>query len=54
MAKLGTLSWLERTGGKLTWHDRLTMIATGLSPLSIAIALLQNNFFAYTNNQGII
>ena len=30
MAKLGTLSWLERTGGKLAWHDRLTMIAQGV------------------------
>ncbi len=30
MAKLGTLSWLDRTGGKLAWHDRLAMIAQGV------------------------
>lgn len=30
MTKLGTLSWLERNGGKLAWHDRLTMIAQGV------------------------
>jgi hypothetical protein len=30
MADLGTLSWLERTGGKLAWHDRLVMMAQGV------------------------
>lgn len=30
MAKMGTLSWLERSGGKLAWHDRLVMIAQGV------------------------
>jgi hypothetical protein len=30
MKKLGTLSWLERTGGTLAWHDRLTLIAQGI------------------------
>lgn len=30
MAKLGTLSWLERTGGKLAWRDRLVMVAQGV------------------------
>jgi hypothetical protein len=30
MGKLGTLSWLEQTGGRLGWQDRLTMIAQGV------------------------
>lgn len=30
MASLGTRSWVERTGGKLAWHDRLNMIADGV------------------------
>jgi hypothetical protein len=30
MASLGTRAWVERTGGKLAWHDRLTMIADGV------------------------
>ena len=31
MAGLGTLSWMERTGGKLAWRDRLTMVAQGVA-----------------------
>lgn len=31
MADLGTLSWLERTGGKLAWRDRLAMAAQGVA-----------------------
>ncbi len=27
MAKIGTLTWLERTGGKLGWRDRLVFLA---------------------------
>jgi hypothetical protein len=27
LAKLGTLTWLERTGGKLAWYDRLALMA---------------------------
>jgi hypothetical protein len=30
MNGLGSLSWLERTGGKLAWHDRLVMVAQGV------------------------
>lgn len=30
MPALGTLSWLDRTGGKLAWTDRLTLIAQGV------------------------
>lgn len=30
MAKMGTLSWLERSGGKLAWHERLAMVAQGV------------------------
>lgn len=30
MAKLGTLSWLERSEGKLAWNDKLTLIAHGI------------------------
>jgi hypothetical protein len=30
MAKLGTLSWIERTGGKLAWRDRIAMIVHGV------------------------
>ncbi len=26
MTKLGTMSWIERTGGRLAWHERLTLI----------------------------
>jgi len=28
--KFGSFSWLDRTGGKLAWHNRLTMIAQGV------------------------
>jgi hypothetical protein len=27
MTGLGTISWVERTGGKLAWHERITLIA---------------------------
>jgi hypothetical protein len=30
MAAVGTLSWLERTGGKLAWHHRLLFLAQGV------------------------
>ncbi len=30
MTQLGTLSWLERSGGKLAWRDRLVMLAQGV------------------------
>lgn len=30
MAKLGTLSWVERTGGKLAWRDRIAIVAHGV------------------------
>jgi hypothetical protein len=30
MAKLGTMTWMERTGGRLAWHDKLTLIAQGV------------------------
>jgi hypothetical protein len=30
MRDVGTLSWLERTGGKLAWRDRLTFLAHGV------------------------
>jgi hypothetical protein len=29
-SSVGTLSWLERTGGKLAWRDRLIFIAQGV------------------------
>lgn len=30
MARIGTLSWLERTGGRMAWHERLRFIAQGV------------------------
>jgi HD domain len=30
MNDVGTLSWLERTGGKLAWRDRLAFLAQGV------------------------
>lgn len=30
MATMGTRAWVERTGGKLAWTDRLSMIAEGV------------------------
>jgi hypothetical protein len=30
MNDVGTLSWLERTGGKLAWRDRLVFLAQGV------------------------
>jgi hypothetical protein len=30
MSDIGTLSWLERTGGRLAWRDRLAFIAQGV------------------------
>lgn len=30
MTKLGTLTWMERTGGRLAWHDKLSLIAQGV------------------------
>lgn len=30
MRTIGTLSWLERSGGKLAWHQRLTFVAQGV------------------------
>jgi HD domain len=30
MTKLGTMTWMERTGGRLAWHDRLTLIGQGV------------------------
>jgi HD domain len=27
MTELGTIRWIERTGGRLAWHERLAMIA---------------------------
>jgi hypothetical protein len=30
MAALGTRTWVERTGGKLAWHHRLTLLADGV------------------------
>lgn len=27
---IGSLSWMERTGGRLAWHDKLTLIAQGV------------------------
>lgn len=30
MATLGTMTWLERTGGRLAWHDKLTLMAQGV------------------------
>lgn len=30
MTRLGTLTWLARTGGRLAWYDKLTMIAQGV------------------------
>lgn len=27
MTRLGTLSWIDRTGGKLAWHERLALMA---------------------------
>jgi len=30
MATLGTMSWMERTGGRLAWHDKLTLMGQGV------------------------
>ncbi len=30
MTTLGTLTWMERTGGRLAWHDKLRLIAQGV------------------------
>lgn len=30
MSDIGTLSWLERTGGRLAWRDRLAFLAQGV------------------------
>lgn len=30
MRKLGTLTWMERTGGRLAWYDRMTLVAQGV------------------------
>jgi hypothetical protein len=30
MAAIGTLEWIERTGGKLGWRDRLTILAQAM------------------------
>jgi hypothetical protein len=30
VAKLGTTVWMERTGGRLAWHDKLTLIGQGV------------------------
>jgi hypothetical protein len=30
MSKIGTLAWMERTGGKLAWHERLALLAQGV------------------------
>lgn len=30
MSKLGTTSWVQRTGGRLAWHDKLTLVAQGV------------------------
>jgi hypothetical protein len=30
MSEFGSLSWLERTGGKLAWRDRLILVAQGV------------------------
>jgi HD domain-containing protein len=27
MTRLGTLSWIDRTGGRLAWHERLALLA---------------------------
>jgi len=38
----GSLSWLDRTNGKMAWHNRLTMIAEGIQ----AKAVRKNNISA--------
>ncbi len=30
MSTLGSMKWMERTGGRLAWHDKLTLIAQGV------------------------
>jgi HD domain len=30
MTTLGTTTWMERTGGRLAWHDKLRLIAQGV------------------------
>jgi hypothetical protein len=30
MAKLGTMTWMAQTGGRLAWHDRLTLMGQGV------------------------
>jgi hypothetical protein len=30
MSKLGTVTWMQRTGGRLAWHDKLTLLAQGV------------------------
>jgi len=32
--KLGTLSWMERSGGKLSWRDRLALTAQGVQAMA--------------------
>lgn len=36
MKKIGTLTWLERTGGKLAFHERLNLIAQGVRAKAMA------------------
>jgi HD domain len=30
MSKMGSLAWTERTGGKMAWHERLSLLAQGV------------------------
>lgn len=42
MAALGTRTWVERTGGKLAWQDRLAMIADGVRARAATMKRMKN------------
>ena len=37
MAKLGTVSWVDRTGGRLAWYERLALIAQAVRARAAAV-----------------
>jgi hypothetical protein len=55
MPALGTLRWVERTGGKLVWHNKLRMIADGVRARAATKARMQQGIkVRYTEIDDIL
>jgi hypothetical protein len=44
MTKPGTLTWLARTGGRLSWHDKLKLLAQGVQARAVAARRFRAGF----------